>query len=166
MKRAIEDNQKCWHSKLRISLWADRITPKREIGNSHFMLVYGREERLPISIKFPSLELVHQLELVKNDAMTTRLAEVMELEEKRQQVMHTLEVHQQQVKRSFDKKATTKVFKEGDLVLKWDENRVKLGRHSKFDTIWSGPYTIINYKEANSFKLCKPNGDFLPILVN
>ena len=49
--------------------------------------------------------------------------------------MHTLEVHQQQVKRSFDKKATTRFYSKEDLVLKWDADRAKLGRHSKFDAM-------------------------------
>ena len=53
MKRTIEDNQRVWHSKLRTALWVDKITPKREIGNSPFMLLYGREYRLPISLEFP-----------------------------------------------------------------------------------------------------------------
>ena len=38
-----EDNQRDWHVKLRKTLWADRVTPKRAIENSPFMLVYGRE---------------------------------------------------------------------------------------------------------------------------
>ena len=80
--------------------------------------------------------------------------------------MHTLEVHQQKIKISFEKKATIRVFKEGDLVLKWDANRAKPSRHSKFDAMWSGPYVITNYKEANAFKLSRPNCDILPILVN
>ena len=79
----IEDNQGCWHRKLRIALWADRITPKRSIGNSPFLLVYGREVRLSISLEFPTMELAHQLELVEDDAMIVRMAELMELEEKR-----------------------------------------------------------------------------------
>ena len=57
------------------------------------MLVYGREARLPISLKFTFLELSHQLELLEDDAMTIRMAELMELEEKRNEAMHTLEIH-------------------------------------------------------------------------
>ena len=72
MKKIAEDNKRCWHAKLKIALWADRVTPKRKIGSSSFMLVYGWEARLPISLEFPSLELAHQLELAKNDAMIVR----------------------------------------------------------------------------------------------
>ena len=59
MKRTIEDNQGSWHNKLMTTLRVDKITPKRSIGISPFVLVYGRESRLPISLEFPSLELAH-----------------------------------------------------------------------------------------------------------
>jgi hypothetical protein len=130
---------------MKSSLWANRITPKRAIGNSPFMLVYGREARLPISLEFPSLELAHQLEVLEDNAMIVRLAELMELEEKRNQAAQTFEIHQQQVKKSFDKRATA-IFSEGDLVLKWDAHRAKRGRHSKFDAMWRGPYVITSCK--------------------
>ena len=130
------------------------------------MLVYGREARLHISLEFPALELAHQLEIAKDDAMTVRLAELMELEEKRNHAFHTLDIHQQQVKRSFDRKATPKVFIEGDLVLKWDSDRAKPGRHTKFDAMWSGPYIITSCKPANAFQLSRPDGEVLPIPVN
>lgn len=146
MRRKIEDNQRSWYAKLKIALWADRITPKRVVGNSPFMLFYGREAKLHISLEFPSLELAYQLEVEENDPMTIRLVELFELEEKRKQAMHTLEAHQQQFKRSFDKNSIARIFREGDLVLKWDVHRAKPGRHSKFDFIWSGPYVITSCK--------------------
>ena len=80
--------------------------------------------------------------------------------------MQTFEACQQQVKRSFDKKAMTRVFKEGDLIIKWDVDRANLGRNSKFDAMWSGPYVITSCKEANAFQLFMYDGDVLPILVN
>ena len=39
------------------------------------------------------------------------------------------------MKKRFDKKANIRIFREGDQVLKWDIDRGKLGRHSKFDTL-------------------------------
>ena len=57
------------------------------------MLVYGREAQLPISLEFPSLELAHQLELSEDNVMTIRMVELMELEEKRGQALHRLDVH-------------------------------------------------------------------------
>lgn len=68
-------------------MWADRITPKRSIANSPFVLVYSREARLSISFEFPSLELTHQLELIEDDSMSVRMVELMELEEKKNKAM-------------------------------------------------------------------------------
>ena len=84
--------------------------------------------------------------MIEDDAMTKRMTELMELEEKRGKAMHTLEIHQQHVKKSFDRKARVRIFKEEDLVLKWDADRAKPGRHSKFDALWSGPYLIVSCK--------------------
>lgn len=84
----------------------------------------------------------------------------------REKGMQTLSVHQGQVKRYFDKKATFRTFKVGDLVLKWDVDRTNPGRHSKFAAIRSGPYVITGWKEANSFNLSRLNGEALPIAVN
>ena len=70
------------------------------------------------------------------------------------------------MKRNFDKKARVRTFREGDLVLKWDADRAKPGRHSKFDALWSGPYLIASCKQANAFQLSRPNGEVLPIPVN
>ena len=166
IKRTMETNKRTWHTQLKTALWEDRITPKRAIGNSPFVLVYGREEKLPLSLELPSLELAHQLEVIESDPLTIRFAELMELEEVRDKAMKTLEQHQAQVKKSFDKKASDKHFQEGDLVLKWDEDRAKPGRHAKFDALWSGAYIITSCKEANSFHLSRLNGEELPIHVN
>ncbi|KAH9289992.1 hypothetical protein KI387_034109, partial [Taxus chinensis] len=163
IKRTMETNKRTWHTQLKTALWADRITPKRAIGNSPFVLVYGREAKLPLSLELPSLELAHQLEVIESDPLTVRFAELMELEEVRDKAMKTLEQHQAQVKKSFDKKASDRHFQEGDLVLKWDEDRAKPGKHAKFDALWSGPYIITSCKEANSFRLSRLNGEELPI---
>lgn len=43
MKKPISDNGKDWHKKLYEVLWADRISPKRQIGMSPFEIVCGIE---------------------------------------------------------------------------------------------------------------------------
>lgn len=90
---------------------------------------------------------------------------LIELEEKRGKEMKTLEIHYQYVKKNFDKKAKAKISREGDLVLKWDVDREKAGRHSKFDALWSAPYVIISCKQSNAFQLSKSNGEVLPIPI-
>ena len=58
------------------------------------MLVYGSKARLPISLEFLSLELAHRLKLIEDDSMSVRMENLMELEEKRGQAIHALEIHQ------------------------------------------------------------------------
>ena len=70
------------------------------------------------------------------------------------------------MKKSFDKRTRVRIFREGDLVLKWDADKAKLGRHSNFDALWSGPYLIVSCKQAKAFQSGRPNGEILPILVN
>lgn len=47
------------------------------------MLVYGKETRLPISLDFPALDLANQLDMTQEEPMTTRLTQLIELEEVR-----------------------------------------------------------------------------------
>jgi hypothetical protein len=53
IKTLLEDNKKAWDSKLKFTLWADRVTTKRSIGISPFQLVYGAE------VVFPSQLAMH-----------------------------------------------------------------------------------------------------------
>jgi hypothetical protein len=47
IKKLLEDNKKAWDSKLKFSLWADRVPTKRSLGVSPFQLVYGVEAIFP-----------------------------------------------------------------------------------------------------------------------
>lgn len=105
IKKTIEDNQRTWHEKLKLALWADRITPKRAIGCSPFVLTYGKEARLPVSIELPTLSYVKELELLNEQPLEVRFAQLVELKETRKEALRQLEIHQAQMKSSFDKKA-------------------------------------------------------------
>jgi len=48
IKKLLEDNKKRWNSKLKFSLWADKVTKKKSIGNSLFKLVDGIDVVFPI----------------------------------------------------------------------------------------------------------------------
>jgi hypothetical protein len=54
IKRLLEDNKKAWDSKLKFSLWADRVTTNRSLGVSHFLFVYGVEAIFPFLWKISS----------------------------------------------------------------------------------------------------------------
>ena len=55
LKKTIASHHKNWHTQLYNALWVDRITPKEAIGNSPYLLFYGKEEILPANITIPSL---------------------------------------------------------------------------------------------------------------
>ncbi|KAH9293759.1 hypothetical protein KI387_041035, partial [Taxus chinensis] len=115
IRRTLDENQRTWHTKLKMALWADRIMPKRSTGSSPFKLVYGKEAVLPISLELPALELVKQLEMSEFEPMEARYVELIELEETREQALQELEKNQASIKICFDKKARARTFQEGDL---------------------------------------------------
>ena len=50
IKKLLEDNKRAWHTKLRYSLWDDRVSTKRALGVSPFQLVYGSKLVFPSSL--------------------------------------------------------------------------------------------------------------------
>ena len=77
-----------------------------------------------------------------------------------------MEKDQALIKNTFDRKAKDRSFKVRDLVLKWDVDRAKPRRHSKFDAIWSGPYMAMKCKKNNAFQLASLDGEELQIPIN
>ncbi|KAH9331945.1 hypothetical protein KI387_004053, partial [Taxus chinensis] len=104
------------------------------------------------------------LELSKFEPMEFMYVELMELEELREHVMKIMKEDQALIKMSFEKKVKAIIFQEGYLVLKWDTDRENLGKHSKFDAIWSGPYMIMGCKGSSDFQLSKLDGKEFLIL--
>jgi transposase InsO family protein len=47
IKKFLADNNKAWESKIKFSLWDDRVTTKRSLSVSPFQLVYGVEAIFP-----------------------------------------------------------------------------------------------------------------------
>jgi transposase InsO family protein len=53
IRKLLEENKKNWDSKLKFSLWADRVTIKISIETSPFKLVYGTDAIFPIQLVLP-----------------------------------------------------------------------------------------------------------------
>jgi len=93
--------------------------------------------------------------------------ELLHLEEFWNKLYQDLQNRNAIIKRWFDvRKVTPDIFLKGDLVLKWNVDRSKVGKHKKFESLWSGPYLITGHTRKNAFKIAKLNGWKLPILVN
>ena len=87
------------------------------------------------------------------DKVQTHLAQLLCLEEKRDEALEIFSKHQGVVKRWFKKMAKVKEFQILDLVLCWDKAYEKKGKHDKFDNLWKSPYQISEILGDNAFNL-------------
>ena len=63
-------------------------------------------------------------------------------------------VHQQRIKRFFDKYVVVdRQFQVGDLVLKWDKPSDTKGKNYKFQKLWLGPYKIAEKISDATYRL-------------
>jgi hypothetical protein len=141
LKKKIADNQRNWHSSLHNTLWDDRVTPKEDIVNSLYFLVYGQEAILPNRVYLPSLQLSQDSRGQPSSVIQQRIDTLLMLEEEREKEKSNFIAHQQIVKRWFDKhKDKENNFEVGDLVLQWHRENEPKGKHSKFQNLWLRPF--------------------------
>ena len=68
-------------------------------------------------------------------------------------------LHEEKIKKTFDKRVKEEKFQLENLVLKWDAPKEE--NHGKFDHMWVGPYIIATYKGDNAFILNHLDGSQL-----
>ena len=78
---------------------------------------------------------------------------------------HIIE-NQKNMKIVFDKEARPGKFIKDDLVLLWDKRHEPKGMHHKFDSLWKGPFRIVQLNLNNSFILAYPSKEILPFYYN
>jgi ribonuclease HI len=158
IKRILEDNKRAWDSKLKFSLWADRVTTKKSLGTSSFQLVYGAEAVFPTQLALPVAKFFQDYE-GEPDHMIRRIHQIVEVQQIREQVRDAAYSHQQKIKQAFDRKVRKKEFEIGDLVFKWDAPRQDKGKHNKFDALWIGPFKISEIFSNNTYGLQDLEGE-------
>jgi hypothetical protein len=158
IKRLLEDNKRAWDSKLKLTLWANRVTTKKSLGTSPFQLVYGIENVFPTHLALP-VEKLFQDHEGEPEHMVRRIHQVVEVQQIREQVMDIAHSHQQKINQAFDKKFRKKEFELGDLVLKWDAPRQDRGKHNKFYAFWIGPFKISKVFSNNTYRLQDLEGE-------
>ena len=158
IRKLLETNEKSWDSKLKFSLWANRVTDKRSIGNSPFKLVYGSEAIFPIQPILLVEKFFQEEEDEPNDMMR-RMMDLVELQQIKEQVAGKSEAHKQRINGMFDKRTKADNFQVGDWVLKWDAVRKEKGKHKKFDSLWIGPFVIDWVYKNNTLKLQNLEGE-------
>jgi hypothetical protein len=95
------------------------------------------------------------------DATQRRTNELINVQQTRDKSFNNSQLHQESIKKSFDKHTKEDDFKVGDLVLKWDAINEDRGKHGKFDHLWLGPFKIVAYHGNNAYLLQEHNGDLV-----
>jgi hypothetical protein len=146
LKKTIDQSQKNWHLKLIDALWARKMTLKDSIGMSPCMLVYGKEEKIPINLELNALDYVVNIEDIEDIThMQNRLNQLLILEEERSEALHRTSQRQQNVKIYFNQSESVKKIQKGELVLVWNKAKEKSSMHTKFEALWIRPYTLRKY---------------------
>ena len=83
--------------------------------------------------------------------MQRRINHIIEMNEVREKDFDKLQVHQEKMKKTFDRKVKEQQFQVDDLVLKWDAP--KEDKNGKFDHMWKGPNIIFYFRGNNGFVL-------------
>ncbi|EOX99370.1 RNA-directed DNA polymerase [Theobroma cacao] len=126
IKRIIEkmtDIYKDWHEKLPFALHAYRTTARTSTGATPFSLVYGMEA------------------LEEAEWVNARYEQLNLKEEKRLTALCHGQLYQKRMMRAYDKKAHSRQFREGELVLK----RTLPNQHDpreKWTPNWEGPFVV------------------------
>ena len=113
------ENKRSWDTKLKFALWADRVTIKKSIGTSPFQLLYGVDVVFPVQLVAAVIKFMQEIKEEPDD-IRRRMFQIIQLQQERETIENTAEMHRKRMKESFDKKVKKKVFAVGDLVLRWD----------------------------------------------
>jgi hypothetical protein len=121
-------------------LWAHKTTCKKLTGQTPFRLVYGREAVVPLEFLVPSLCVASITNITERGIVKEILNQLMEMEEDRILARFHQEVQKASDKAWHDRHIKRKSFKEGDLVLLYEN---KFFQHpGKFKMHWLGPYEV------------------------
>ncbi|VFQ98671.1 unnamed protein product [Cuscuta campestris] len=138
-----------WLEELPHIIWAYRVTSRRAIGETPFVLTYGCEARLPIEAKIMTFwEKVYEEKGNEED----HLAELNLLEERRMVAEAKMIEYQQAAKAYHDNKVGPRYFQVGDEVLRRREAS-KPGDGGKLAKKWEGPYRITGILRPGTYKL-------------
>jgi transposase InsO family protein len=83
IKTSLTENKKFWDSKLKYSLWADRINTKKSLETSPFHLVYGISVFFPTQLGIPVLKFLQE-DIEEPNDIQRRIFQIIEVQQRRE----------------------------------------------------------------------------------
>ena len=161
LTKIVDGNRSHWEKKLPSVLWAYRTAYKTAVGSTPFELVYGLNAVLPIEFLMPTLRVAAELEW-DGHAMSNRLSELQNLDERRLTAVHAMYVEKRRRKAWHDKNLRLQEFKEGDLVLLYTLKKAK----RKLTSRGLGPYVINTITSGGAIRLETLDGHQMANFIN
>ena len=150
---------------LQFALHGYCTSARTSTGETLFSLVYGMEVVLPVEVQIPSLRIMKDADLHKDEWIQTRLDQLNLIDEKRLVVVCHGQMYQKRMIKAFNKKVKRQVYQVGDLVIK----RIILPQsdpRGKWTPTYEGPFVIKNIFSGGAMILTTMDGDDLPHPVN
>ena len=150
---------------LPFALHGYRTSARTSTGATPYSLVYGMEVVLPIELHIPSLRIMKDAGLNKDDWIQTRLDQLNLIDEKRFIAVCHGQMYQKQMIKAFNKKVIQQVYQVGDLVIK----RIILPQgdpRGKWTPTYEGPFVVKNIFSSGCMILTTIDGDDLPHPAN
>ena len=109
---------KDWHEMLPFTLHGYRTSARTSTRETPYSLVYGIEAVLHIEVQIPSLRIMKDAGLNKDDWIQTRLDHLNLIDEKRLTAICHGQTYQKRMIKAFNKKFRRQEYQVGDLVTK------------------------------------------------
>ena len=128
-------------------LWSINTTPNRSTGFTPFFMVYGAEAVLPSDIRHDSPRVAAYVEAENEQARQDALDL---LDEQRDVAAARSAIYQQDLRRYHSRRVKSRVFQEGDLVLRLIQDQTDA---HKLSLPWEGPFVVSKNLHNGSYYL-------------
>jgi hypothetical protein len=155
----VTERENEWDRYIESVLFAYRTNKHNTTKRTPFFMVYGREAILPID------DNNQDEEISEKDSLLKRTYDIINLKEKRNEVLDIIEGTQEKQKKRHDEKIEEDKFEIGDKVLLKDTAKEKQWS-GKLSQKWKGPYYIHQVIGKGAYKLRDMNGRVLKAARN